>query len=77
MKAEQIKGQRWEDIVFESRNKAYGAYFIRREYSKHVVLGCIITLSSILVIFAAPYIAEWIKGQRQVEIVRNQDSEIH
>lgn len=65
MKAEQIKGQRWEDIVFESRNKAYGAYFLRKEYSKHVLLGCIITVSAVLVIFAAPYVAEWIKGQQE------------
>jgi protein TonB len=66
MKAEQLK-QRWEDIVFEARNKDYGAYFLRREYSKHVVLGCIITLASIGVIFAAPYLVEWIKGQQQQE----------
>lgn len=70
MKAEQLKPQAWEDIVFESRNKDYGAYFIRKEYSKHVVLGWVITLLAIAALFAAPYVAEWIKGQRAVEEVK-------
>lgn len=67
MKAEQLKEPGWEDIVFESRNKAYGAYWIRKEYSKHVVLGWVITILSVATLFAAPYVVEWIKGQRRVE----------
>ncbi|MBA4058544.1 MAG: energy transducer TonB, partial [Marivirga sp.] len=69
MKAEQIKEPRWEDIVFDSRNKAYGAYFIRKEYSKHVLLGAVITVISVALLFAAPYVAKWIKGQQKVEVV--------
>lgn len=67
MKAEQLKEPAWEDIVFEARNKDYGAYFIRKEYSKHVVLGWVITVLSLGTLFAAPYVVEWIKGQRVVE----------
>jgi protein TonB len=67
MKAQQINRQRWEDIVFEYRNKAYGAYFIRKAYSKHVVLAWVITLATIGLLFAGPYVAEWIKGQAPVE----------
>lgn len=69
MKAQAVKEPGWEDIIFESRNKDYGAYFIRKEYSKHVVMGWAITLVSISLLFASPYIAEWIKGQREVEEV--------
>jgi periplasmic protein TonB len=29
----------WEDLVFEKRNKLYGAYQLRRNYSKRVILG--------------------------------------
>ena len=29
----------WEDIVFEKRNKSYGAYNIRRSYSNNVMKG--------------------------------------
>jgi len=63
MKAEQIKSQRWEDIVFEFRNKAYGAYENRKSYSKHVLLAWIITIASAALVLAYPKIAEWIKGQ--------------
>ncbi len=66
MKAEQLNKGLWEDIVFESRNKEYGAYFLRRSYSKHVVLGAIITVLTLGALFAAPYVVEWIKGQREV-----------
>lgn len=30
---------RWEDIVFEHRNHAYGAYRLRKTYSQRVLLG--------------------------------------
>jgi protein TonB len=63
----QVKTQRWEDIVFEYRNKAYGAYENRRSYSKHVVLGWLFTIISAIVILAAPRVIEWIKGQTEEE----------
>ncbi len=69
MKAEHANEPRWEDIIFESRNKEYGAYFIRKEYSKHIVLGSVITVIGIAALFAAPYIAKWIEGQQEVEVV--------
>jgi protein TonB len=67
MKAEQLKPQRWEDIVFEYRNKEYGAYENRRSYSKHVVLAAIITVLSAALVLAYPKIVEWIKGQQEEE----------
>lgn len=68
--AEQLKGQqRWEDIVFEYRNKAYGAYFIRKSYSRHVVIAAVITVLTCGLILAYPAISEWIKGQQEVEEV--------
>ena len=66
MKAEAVNKTAWEDIVFESRNKDYGAYFLRRSYSKHVVMGTVITLLTVGLIFAMPYIVEFIKGQQEV-----------
>jgi protein TonB len=69
MKAEQVKAERWEDIVFEYRNKAYGAYFIRRSYDKHVLMGLVITILSVGLLLAAPKIKEWIQGQQEPEKV--------
>jgi protein TonB len=68
MNAEQLKPQPWEDIVFEYRNKAYGAYENRKSYSKHVVLAAIITVVSAALILAYPKIVEWIKGQGDTEV---------
>lgn len=68
MKAEQLKPQRWEDIIFEYRNKAYGAYANRKTYSKHVVVAAIITILTAALVLAYPKIAEWIKGQQDEEV---------
>lgn len=67
MKAEQLKSQSWEDIVFEYRNKEYGAYFNRKSYSKHVLLGLIITIVTGALLLATPTIIDWIKGQTEKE----------
>src|ERR1043165_6448123 len=61
--------KKWEDIVFEDRNKAYGAYFLRRSYSKHVVLGALFTFGLFVLVFASPYIVEFLKGQQE-EVVQ-------
>lgn len=66
MKAEAVNKTGWEDIIFESRNKDYGAYFLRKSYSKHVVMGAVITMLTVGLLFAAPYIIEFIKGQQEV-----------
>lgn len=69
MKAEQVNEPQWEDIIFASRNKAYGAYSIRKEYSKHVVLGSVITVISVAALFSAPYVTKWIEGQQEMKVV--------
>ncbi|HEX6226632.1 MAG TPA: energy transducer TonB [Chryseolinea sp.] len=69
MKAQRMVGPRWEDIVFEHRNKAYGAYYIRRIYNRHVVLA--VTIASVIVslILAFPRIAEFFDSKAAVEEV--------
>lgn len=59
--------QRWEDIVFENRNKAYGAYVLRTVYSKNVVLGVVITFIFIALVFYSPDIIAMFKGEEVVE----------
>ncbi len=63
MKAEGVDTSRWEDIVFEHRNKAYGAYFIRNIYSRHVILAVLITSVIVGLILAFPRIAEFFTAQ--------------
>jgi protein TonB len=43
------------DVLFEDRNKAYGAYQLRREYPKYLRNALLLTLLGVLLLFAAPY----------------------
>src|SRR6188768_1548381 len=52
--------EKWEDIVFEHRNKEYGAYFNRRSYSKHIVWALLATILVLGLVAAAPTIKEWL-----------------
>ena len=54
--------KKWEDIVFENRNKAYGAYFIRMIYSKHVVIASVMALLILSFVLAYPAIANLLKS---------------
>jgi periplasmic protein TonB len=44
----------WDDVVFENRNKEYGAYPMRKEYSKRLTIGLGISVSvmAILILLA-------------------------
>lgn len=42
----------WEDVVFESRNKSYGAYLLRRAYADRLLLGACITVMLFLLILS-------------------------
>ena len=50
------------DIVFEGRNKAYGAYFLRRIYEKHVRNSLLIGALAVLLGISAPLIYAKIKS---------------
>lgn len=54
--------KKWEDIVFEHRNKAYGAYFIRMIYSKHVVIASGLALLILTFVLAYPSIANLLRS---------------
>ncbi len=54
------------DIVFEERNKSYGAYVIRNEYSKNVNKAAFLAISLFLLGLLSPFIINLIKGQEEV-----------
>jgi periplasmic protein TonB len=49
-----------EDMVFRNKNKLYGAYALRRKYSKYLTLSLIITLFLMLTGMAYPVIASFL-----------------
>jgi len=69
MKANEINSADWDDIVFENRNKAYGAYFIRSIYGRNVVIASLLTLLILGLVLAFPRIVEFLKQQEEREEV--------
>lgn len=53
-----IFGQIWLDIVFEGRNKQYGAYVLRRDASKTETLALLIASSVFVILLLTPLIQQ-------------------
>lgn len=62
-----VMAQRWEDLIFENRNKAYGAYVLRTVYTKNVLRGLLITIAVVALLFYSPDIIALFKGEEVVE----------
>jgi periplasmic protein TonB len=45
-----------DDLVFANRNKAYGAYFLRRVYDKYMTRGMLVGLLAFLLLIFSPMI---------------------
>ncbi|MGL4630698.1 MAG: hypothetical protein ACRCVT_05770, partial [Leadbetterella sp.] len=58
-----MKSSKLDEIIFENRNKAYGAYDLRTNYSKHVsyALGIGVGISCLLLFSAFTFNKEEIK----------------
>ncbi len=46
----------WDDLVFQFRNKAYGAYLLRRRYPKHLMRAFLLSVSLLLLALLFPNI---------------------
>ncbi len=57
----------WDDIVFEKRNKEYGAYVNRKNYSKYVLIALGVTVAILILVLAAPAIARLLESVRSAE----------
>jgi periplasmic protein TonB len=51
-----------DDIVFEGRNKSYGAFLLRRIYDKHMSRAMITGILFFLLVISSPQIIAMIKG---------------
>ena len=61
METKNAVAKRWDDLVFENRNKEYGAYSIRKSYSENVNKGFMMSLGTALLFFIIPLIASSFK----------------
>jgi protein TonB len=74
MVKEKIKAPAFDDIVFESRNKEYGAYKLRKKYNRTVVLALLVGIIILGTAVITPYLNAKAaenrnkRAERQVEI---------
>src|SRR6218665_2355425 len=52
----------WDDVVFENRNKNYGAYLVRQSYSKNSMIAFGASVSFAIVLLFLPQIINRITG---------------
>jgi protein TonB len=62
MEANKILSSDILDLVFEHRNKSYGAYELRKTYNKRITAALLITAGVALLIFLASFIANSINA---------------
>lgn len=74
MKTEKKRIPDFNDLVFEVRNKDYGAYVLRKEYSRNVIISLAVGITIMATAVIAPYLnAKSLENredreERQVEI---------
>ncbi|MEN9964694.1 MAG: hypothetical protein RL582_1789, partial [Bacteroidota bacterium] len=67
------------DIVFDGRNKAYGAYELRKTYQKRMVIALVTTASLLLVIFLGTVLANVMqngKSEEAFDVIDTQMAEV-
>ena len=58
--------QKWDEMVFEHRNKDYGAYVLRRGYNRNVGIGVIITILLVTLLIFYPRLSKFFGGEEAV-----------
>ena len=70
MEANKILSADVLDLVFEGRNKDYGAYELRKTYNKRITMALVITASIALLALAGSVLASSLKSSKGKEDIR-------
>jgi protein TonB len=62
MKTNAFETKTWDDLVFENKNKEYGAYLVRKSYSQNITAGLGISVSLACLMLIAPQIISKLTG---------------
>lgn len=63
---QEVVYQNWSDVVFEGRNKLYGAYLLRKSYNRNVMLAAGVSVVFFLLALATPRILEYFEQAEEV-----------
>jgi protein TonB len=68
MANERINAPAFDDIVFETRNKEYGAYKLRKKYGRNILIGLLIGLIILTTAIITPYLnAKAVENKKRAE----------
>lgn len=72
------KVETFDDVVFEYRNKAYGAYVMRRNYGRSMIIATAIGVAVILLLVSIPAISAWVKklSAKEEEVQKETKTEL-
>ena len=79
MEANKILSADILDIIFDGKNKLYGAYQLRKTYSKTLTKALLITLAALLLIFLVSIFANIINknsGKEKIDVLDTQMAEL-
>src|SRR5665647_1494517 len=65
-----------DDIVFEHRNKEYGAYVLRGKYRKYLIIAFLISLFFVSSGVAVPFIKAYMNKDKSVILVKETVAEM-
>jgi protein TonB len=65
--AEASSAKNMDDIVFENRNQAYGAFVLRKSYHENVFKGLFVTLFLLVIVITFPRLAEFFGNAEKIE----------
>lgn len=67
----------FSDLVFEERNKDFGAYFLRRIYDKHILIATLCAASVLSIALAIPFVNnKYLNPKEKIVIEQVQDIEL-
>jgi len=64
------------EIVFEHRNKSYGAFMIRREYPRTVLIALLSTAAAIILLSVTPKIIEFFRNSKDNALVNMDNTQL-
>lgn len=68
MEANKILSADILDLIFEDRNKDYGAYDLRKTYNKRIIMALVITVSVALLALLGSILASQLKSNKDSEV---------
>lgn len=75
-----LNSQEWRDLIFEGKNKKYGAYYLRKTSNKRHIRALLILLGLVALVILLPFLIETVKpdaSEIEVEVGTTELSDLN